>query len=583
MKNIVLYTVLLTITCFFANTIKADYPLTSSFYNDNSLLPVNSIFIQNGNMNTVFRTDGIFNLDKVTFTGHEAGLIWPVTASSRQTMIYTSGIWIGAKTVLPNKSKELRLAASFYNSHYSPGNIPVIGQIPPQSVCNDTSFNGYLVNLTDPALVNGGTRTKVAGGRTYTFVYSSWNAWPVQLGAPYVEVNNIPGYQPAWNGDRPGTGNGPARPDELMFMVFMDYKNCTGSVHESEVALPGGTLPLGVEIQQLVYMFELPILTNAYFISYKVINKSSRVWDSTYFSLVNDADVGDPYDDAVGCDTNLNLAYGYNFDDFDPVYGQAPPAVGYSLLQGPVIYTGLNSDTAKLPCETKVGYRMLMMSGHNVFINSGSNTCITEPDNSLSAYNFMRGKDGCGNNIINPNNGLPTNFKYSGNVCSSTGWFDPTEGDKRNLSNCGPFTMNSGDTQVISYAYMVVRGTSNLQSVCNIKESAVRINEFYYNCFSLIGITGNGSIVPEKYNLSQNYPNPFNPVTNIVFDIPVSAKVKLTVFDVLGREVSVLVNEQLNTGSYKADWNASGFPSGVYFYKLETESFSKTMKMVLVK
>ena len=81
----------------------------------------------------------------------------------------------------------------------------------------------------------------------------------------------------------------------------------------------------------------------------------------------------------------------------------------------------------------------------------------------------------------------------------------------------------------------------------------------------------------------QNYPNPFNPVTNIVFDLPSASFTRLTVYDILGREIAVLVNEQLRAGSYKVDWNATNYPSGIYFYKIETEGFSNSKKMVLIK
>jgi photosystem II stability/assembly factor-like uncharacterized protein len=88
---------------------------------------------------------------------------------------------------------------------------------------------------------------------------------------------------------------------------------------------------------------------------------------------------------------------------------------------------------------------------------------------------------------------------------------------------------------------------------------------------------------PEKFSLSQNYPNPFNPATKIRFQISRSVFTKLTVFDILGREVSTLVNEQLNPGTYEVDWDASAYPSGVYFYRLETGTFNQTLKMVLIK
>ena len=98
-----------------------------------------------------------------------------------------------------------------------------------------------------------------------------------------------------------------------------------------------------------------------------------------------------------------------------------------------------------------------------------------------------------------------------------------------------------------------------------------------------IGINNLSSEVPLQYSLSQNYPNPFNPATVISFQLPAAGFVKLKVFDLLGREVANLVNENLSAGSYKFDFNASALPSGIYFYKLETENFSETRKMVLVK
>ncbi len=98
-----------------------------------------------------------------------------------------------------------------------------------------------------------------------------------------------------------------------------------------------------------------------------------------------------------------------------------------------------------------------------------------------------------------------------------------------------------------------------------------------------IGIQQISTTVPDKFYLEQNYPNPFNPNTVISFQLPAAGFVKLKVFDLLGREVANLVNENLSAGSYKYDFNASSLPSGIYFYKLETDNFSETRKMVLVK
>lgn len=579
MKNLVLFAVLIL---FLASGSFSKEREGSLLNIESSFAPAQSIFLQSGNINTVFRTDGYFNYDKITFVSGDAGFIWPVAAAQRMTTVFASGLWIGAKVNIGSNQKELRLAASMYNTHYSPGNIPVIGQVPPSSVCSDPAFSGYLVSLNDQSLVNGGTITKNAGGRTYTFVYSSWTSWPVGQGAPYVEVNGIAGYQPGWNSDRPGTGIGNSRPSEMMFSVFMDYTNCTNNPHARELSLPGGTLPLGVEVQQLAYAFDSEGFRDTYFIRYKIINKSGKVWDSTYIGLVNDADLGEANDDATGCDTSRNIAFTYNFDNNDPVYGAAPPAVGYRMLQGPVVFTGNNSDTAKLPCNTLVGYKMKLMSGHFGFSNSGT-VCYGDPDSASVAYEMLRGKDGCSNTLINYTTGQPTTYVYSGDACTKTGWYDSTGNDVRNLMNSGPFTMNSGDTQVVVYSYTIARGSNNNQSVCALLNATDNIKNYYYNCFNLIGIEPASNMIPAKYSLEQNYPNPFNPNTSIKFSVPKSGFVKLVIYDALGREIKELVNENIKAGIYTTDFNAADYPSGIYFYSLTAENFSETKKMVLVK
>jgi hypothetical protein len=85
------------------------------------------------------------------------------------------------------------------------------------------------------------------------------------------------------------------------------------------------------------------------------------------------------------------------------------------------------------------------------------------------------------------------------------------------------------------------------------------------------------------YKLSQNYPNPFNPSTSINFSIPNKANVSLKVFDLLGSQVAELVNGEIEAGSYNIEFNAANLPSGIYFYKIQSDNFSETRKMVLLK
>ncbi|MFC2093619.1 M20/M25/M40 family metallo-hydrolase [Bacteroidota bacterium] len=87
----------------------------------------------------------------------------------------------------------------------------------------------------------------------------------------------------------------------------------------------------------------------------------------------------------------------------------------------------------------------------------------------------------------------------------------------------------------------------------------------------------------DKYILYQNYPNPFNPTTTIKYSIPKNGDVYLKIYDVLGKEVAVLVNEWHSAGTYSVTWDASVMPSGIYFYRLSSEGYTETKRMVLVK
>src|SRR5206468_5506902 len=104
-------------------------------------------------------------------------------------------------------------------------------------------------------------------------------------------------------------------------------------------------------------------------------------------------------------------------------------------------------------------------------------------------------------------------------------------------------------------------------------------------CIRLDVLTGISSRneLPTVFKLYNNYPNPFNPETNIKYDVPVNSFVKLVIFDVLGKEITRLVNEQKSPGRYDIVWNASNYASGPYFYKIEAGDFVEMKKMILVK
>jgi hypothetical protein len=102
-------------------------------------------------------------------------------------------------------------------------------------------------------------------------------------------------------------------------------------------------------------------------------------------------------------------------------------------------------------------------------------------------------------------------------------------------------------------------------------------------------ITPIGNSVPKSFNLYQNYPNPFNPETKIKFSVPLNKggnrglSIQLKIYDILGKEVAILVNQQLQPATYEVEGNATNYPSGIYFYKLTAGDFVQTKKMMLIK
>lgn len=152
---------------------------------------------------------------------------------------------------------------------------------------------------------------------------------------------------------------------------------------------------------------------------------------------------------------------------------------------------------------------------------------------------------------------------------------------------------NTRDTTVLSFSnnFMKMFVTDGLPNVKKLfsASNVNRINrggEVKVNIFSVSSITETENItenIPQLYSLQQNYPNPFNPSTTINFQIPQNSFVNIKIYDVNGRELLVLINENMQAGKHKINFDGSNLPSGVYYYKLSSGNFIDTKKMVLVK
>lgn len=142
---------------------------------------------------------------------------------------------------------------------------------------------------------------------------------------------------------------------------------------------------------------------------------------------------------------------------------------------------------------------------------------------------------------------------------------------------------NGGTTWTTDYTAPAGNYTHMAKAFNGNRIWAIRINGGISKTDQLIGITPITGEVPNSYKLSQNYPNPFNPTTKIEFAIPGSSNVVLKVYNMLGKEVSVVYNGYLAAGRYSVDFDAASLSSGIYFYTLSAGNFAETKKMTLLK
>lgn len=144
-------------------------------------------------------------------------------------------------------------------------------------------------------------------------------------------------------------------------------------------------------------------------------------------------------------------------------------------------------------------------------------------------------------------------------------------------------TGNSDNRFYITYSLSAFPGSASFTNTNTPKGKVYQIYKYFCPTGGGFGITTISTEIPKSYLLEQNYPNPFNPKTIIRFDILKTSDVKITIYDITGREVERLVQQKLNAGKYSVDFDAGNLSSGVYFYSIVAGDFVQTKKMILVK
>jgi hypothetical protein len=370
--------------------------------------------------------------------------------------------------------------------------------------------------------------------------------------------------------------------------------------------------PIGLEGQLTLWAYKgADALGNVCYKRLRLINKGgvdvgggtlgSLYLDSVYIGQWSDPDLGASGDDLVGCDTTLNMGFVYNGAAVDQEYSSfalPPPAMGYALLQGPVV-PGLPSDSASYALQWFKGARNLPMTA---FVYSAAGSAVGEPsgstyESSLQWYRMLKGyrpdPTGVAERFYAFPPAIPAGpITLSGTPENNAGFVDGMStvyslqpGDRRLLLASGPFTMAPGDTQEIVLAIMGGLGSDRKSSVNVLRSTAAAARGAFLALHTVVTeIRDDASPAkPSGVHLSQNYPNPFNPSTTIRLTIVNRQLTIVKVFDVLGREVATLLNEVKDPGTYTVRFDGSRLASGVYFYRLQAGGFVATRRLLLLR
>jgi BNR repeat-like domain/Secretion system C-terminal sorting domain len=429
----------------------------------------------------------------------------------------------------------------------------------------------------------------------------SWQNWKtaVLLGAEFYDGDDDGIYNPndknfsgTWelNEDMP-----PLIGDEIVWCVYND------GMPAIERRFGFKLNPVGIEVRQTLFASNNPELENVIFIKYNLTNTGlvSDVLDSVFFSPWDDTDIGDATDDLSGCDTLLNSIFTYNAS-VDAVYGNNPPAVYTSILQGPIIDSGNISDTAYIRNGELLG-EQIFAGYKNLGLFSFAGYAKSDPDqgdprDSAQVWNYVFAQDRYGN-LLNPCDtgygkvygGVDCNkvnpmYWFSGDPVSQIGWLDISARDDRKFSSIGPLKLEKDNPQDIIIAYVIGRGSDPLNSVTVARENVQRAIQEYESNFASMTYTPPAPTNPvNSYVLYQNYPNPFNPITTIRYELPQDGVVTIDVFDILGQKVKTILNEFKKADRYEVTFNSAGLASGVYIYQLRVNDFITSKKMVLLR
>ncbi len=449
-------------------------------------LDINNIFVP-------MRNNGISDID---VNQQNSGLVFP--KGSGKTAAFTSGLLWGAK--IPG-DPQVRVGGTAYATGLQPGAIL------PNGTADDPTLDKYRIYRVRPDVYPGGPPVDLSGDAALEASSESairsqyeldWTEWPVDLGAPYDDVDSNGTYDPTV--DIPGVPGA----DQTLWFV-------TNDLNATNTADLYGASPMGIEAQITYWAYnQSGALGSMYFRKYVLINKGAQqnTLEDMYVSMWSDVDLGAAGDDFVGVDTTLSLQYCYNAGATDATYSPLPPpAVGFDFFQGPLLDGVSGEDRNKNGIDDALDYGIfkgkvvgpgkinLPMTAAYYFANGDPN--IGDPpqgdlEGSTQFYNFFQGKFGIsGVTFTDLATGQPTTYALNGDPVARTGWLDGIQlppGDRRQGSASGPFTLAPGDTQEVVVAEIcagAIPGVDRLSAISLLKFYDQIAQVAYDNFFDL--------------------------------------------------------------------------------------------------
>ncbi len=439
---------------------------------------------------------------------------WP--KDSLKYVIYAGGSYVGSM-----KGTEPSVSQIEWRSEFQPGDI-----------LNETPAPIDSLVASDPAdplnrvFVIDSTRTG-----------PDWEDWPADKGAP-VDPNGDPllvSDQDSW--------------------TVMNDIDASRHFQSTDPVL-------GVEIQRSTYGFAAEgAVDNAFFIRWRVTNKSSSTYDETYFGIWMDPDLREANDDLIGIDTLRSMAFVYNGYDMAGGY----VAMGLDLLRGP---DGDQGSPLPLTSFTR------MING-------------TDPSDDRQRYFFLRGLDGEGNERPNGPFDLP------GDPVTGHGWVDSEPGDRRWLLASGPFVLHPGETKEILAACFAATGSSRLDAIVQLRLADDVVESVFDRAAGTVSAAGTASTAPllereEEASLSHGRPNPFTRSTVFSYVLPREGSVSVDLWNVIGQRVRTLLdNESRSAGIHSVIWDGRDqggrrVASGLYLCRLAVGGRAASTSRVLV-